>query len=887
MSLAEDRLPEIIKKFERQVFESFHGRLKQFVDAAPDIKSSPETIAAMQFAATYKSGGTEYDVLTLTIADDHYQKILESFFKERGSILFSNDKKIRQEWYTPVNGRACTIRDRTAKPHRTAALSKATSCGHQDWIDTLEKNHFGRYSIWLTVNGLPEDKWDFSLDFFIVLNVNLAPYMPSDIRSTAQEELVKKTFKHDLFRILYSFMEVAGPAVISNALLDNVRLKSMKAAISQVMARNMSHNLGSHVLNNLTDAYALNNENATSEKPYHSSVIANNYKPDDPEDVIKQLAIFNNYVKCRMDYLGDVTFGLPTMQSNIKVYETLFKDLDKVRYLLNNISGLADSFHYELEFRHNGQLLSEEMDTYVAMPNDILGAQAFYNILENVIRNTAKHNQRKDSTRITRFTINFLDNVEIDNTIPWNDSWGFRAAATSLYQVEIYDNLPSDDETVQNQNEKIKESPLDKEFQLRTQSLGMIEMAASAAYLRKLDVVSIADEEFLVSNDLRPYTYNPTNSSAPQLNILKAFNKSGSLGYRFYMLKPAEYLFIGFDTVDRKRRDELRKWGILLISRADFLKEIATTIYNHQFVFYFSNDEVEQKFLDHPTHLSLRKIKLTEKPAHALLQNAIGQEVFKFPELELFVWNTWFEENKGPWQDVQVTGNKNDVKANHYNIIYLNHFQRWEAEWESYQNSVTQHLEPLSSEAQRLLPNYSRGLVGYFNLDTTKSNAIRVRDYKLYEASTSRILVIDERIQRYAKTTYNAEGLKVPFYDIYKASRVTIPESTEAKLDVENFDDTMVAITVDYINATHTQHDFLLIHYSLMERMFKNDLDIISKKLITWSLGTRVIVTSGRGKPKALPKDVCYLNLSPVIKVFTQTRNKYAIFNLLNQARRL
>ena len=86
----------------------------------------------------------------------------------------------------------------------------------------------------------------------------------------------------------------------------------------------------------------------------------------------------------------------------------------------------------------------------------------------------------------------------------------------------------------------------------------------------------------------------------------------------------------------------------------------------------------------------------------------------------------------------------------------------------------------------------------------------------------------------------------------------------------------------------------MLIHYSILERMFnKKDPKDASKKdprinehLKLWAKSKRVVVTSGRGKPTELPEEVCYVNLSPVLNVFTQTRSKYGINYLLNQARK-
>lgn len=80
---------------------------------------------------------------------------------------------------------------------------------------------------------------------------------------------------------------------------------------------------------------------------------------------------------------------------------------------------------------------------------------------------------------------------------------------------------------------------------------------------------------------------------------------------------------------------------------------------------------------------------------------------------------------------------------------------------------------------------------------------------------------------------------------------------------------------------------YILIHYGILERMYRNE-SVITEKLCTWAKGSkRLVVTSGRGAHSlTLPPSVCFANLSSVLYAFTENRNKYIINNLLNQSRR-
>ncbi len=242
----------------------------------------------------------------------------------------------------------------------------------------------------------------------------------------------KELSYQDLYQIMIFFR-----AIVSEELYDKIQETATRAAISQVMARNTSHNIGAHVMNKLIGSIrelalflfddTKTNYKSTELKSLHPDV--ENKLVDNPW-IKKVLATFdaeaqkvrdcdkrnkileerqnffdealkneiNNYVKCRMDYLADISFGTPLMQTNKYAYEDLFKRLDEVRLLLEHISGL-DSFKYKIEFTKNGEPLTTDKDLLVAIPNDILGTQAFYNILENIIRNTAKHSDKSNHNK--------------------------------------------------------------------------------------------------------------------------------------------------------------------------------------------------------------------------------------------------------------------------------------------------------------------------------------------------------------------------------------------------------------------------------------------------------------------------------------------------------
>lgn len=241
----------------------------------------------------------------------------------------------------------------------------------------------------------------------------------------------------------YNVIEPKIEETLINIIINENHKQSIKAAIAQVMARNSSHNIGSHVMNKLVGD--LNNIEIEKFNIYKSDITLDIIHKEKLEGLhgeerkktllLDQLAIFNNYIKCRMDYVSDITYGVPMMQTS-KSAKEIFEDLDKVRLLLENISGLSE-FRYEIKFAPIDQL----KDLILAMPNDVLGCQALYNIIENIIRNTAKHN---DDTALPEngvvFTVVFKEAKYSKNKVSYEQI----NELNSLYEVTIYDNFIKD-----------------------------------------------------------------------------------------------------------------------------------------------------------------------------------------------------------------------------------------------------------------------------------------------------------------------------------------------------------------------------------------------------------------------------------------------------------
>lgn len=829
----------------------------------------------------------------------------------------------------------------------------------------------------------------------------------------------------------------------------DIEQAAIRAAISQVMARNTSHNIGAHVMNKLIgDLSALplfdfsdptkHNYQSTFEKNLQQLHKEVETKLNDDKDLsslpdaqkakvlkhrilLEQISLFNNYVKCRMDYLADVSFGIPLMQTNKLAYAELFKDLDKVRLLLEHISGLSD-FKYKIEFTRNGKKFKDDGgdqdDLLVAIPNDILGTQAFYNILENIIRNTAKHSTNKPD--ITVFTVNFIDEITIKaknengiekevNVVKYckckenlckctkPTKTEVQNALNEFITVEVYDNIPinaSEKYTLKNekdengktekgiyyddlnngeayisaspheigkidwlvysQNKKLNDDIL-KDNKLRSGSLGLVEMDASAAYLRKRPVEFINHRSYEIHYD-ESWSRNSERNRDKEHELrgtncrhfLKAFKKKeisadftteengksttitktgNALGYRFFLHRPAVVLVVTDSVPDNK--DELQKQGIWVKTKIKFEEDLKKgKVYNHEFVLHtgLSSTAVEVEIdveengetkkqktnvpiLEHyKTSLPIRVLKETE--GTITIENLLKKTG---KEIEECCWRMW--GNKLLDDKILDIGNGyNDeaYKDKTVQAVFLDHLYGENGSydgavrWKEYTDKGTYHLEALSSYAQARMPDYNKITKDYtengsytkFQYYVGKINSNIITKLKIGEAVLSKVIVIDERIQEAAK---NRHYMKVPFKDLYDRMNVVIPEKGEINLSDNTYSKELITKIKEYLGLSldddetsqsiqcvlkdSKNTDFILMHYSILERMFdKKEINKKIEEII--AKGINVVITSGRGIPDNLTPKARFVNLSSIITTFTDIRSKYAISYLLNSSRK-
>jgi hypothetical protein len=160
-----------------------------------------------------------------------------------------------------------------------------------------------------------------------------------------------------------------------------------------------------------------------------------------------------------------------------------------------------------------------DRDLIVALPGGVAGRQAFYVILENIIRNAAKH--RRMSTRHLRARQPLTIVVEILDDTDAFGAGGDDIAGAERYQIRIYDNLRLGDGVTDAINRSLQASLLDSRRQLRRSHWGLAEMKIAALYLTQGSVEHLAGPRPVLDKEPIKAIRSPAGTLGYQLSLLK------------------------------------------------------------------------------------------------------------------------------------------------------------------------------------------------------------------------------------------------------------------------------------------------------------------------------------------------------------------------------
>jgi len=402
-----------------------------------------------------------------------------------------------------------------------------------------------------------------------------------------------------------------------------MRRKGIRAAVAAIMARNMSHNIGSHVLNNLADPDITDSfvkrlmELTTKKNDYRSCVRLKDFL----------FSKFQEYLRERMDLVAAIPTNAPiwslSLEAKKDITDRLSEILDFSVDAYNipilskvEISGLfllfdnivhsegikAEKLQFIPRFYEHNKKPKIKEDLKASIYGGVLGTQCFYIILENFIRNSAKFGSNdalgkiktKENPEKLIIYIDFYEN--------WDNDKNYQE---DFIKVELYDNLggwPSKKKTKKGIiEEKIEDvispkldtldpegSLIDEEGKIREGNWGSKEMRIAASYIRGIPIEEI---ETPISGEPDIIKAFPVEDQSRE--NFKTLGGKASLGYRFFLKKPKNILIIS-NREDIKNvcspYQDFKADGIEIVSYNEFETKISK--FTHEFfVLDFRDDE--------------------------------------------------------------------------------------------------------------------------------------------------------------------------------------------------------------------------------------------------------------------------------------------------------
>ena len=356
---------------------------------------------------------------------------------------------------------------------------------------------------------------------------------------------------------------------------DKRRAEAIKSAKAAIMSRNLSHNLGSHVM-----SYLKQNFSSAQEMVANGSlkdVVLPDTEKSKEMPLLVGMGKFISYLQERQDYIATVSTDYIPYPSVVNFKDAIYDELNPdyrfqrhtewkghkpANILLQNIAkseGLSreviEDGSIEVQKENNilikygrfdGLNKDDAESDYnklrqwnFALPGGSMGRQAIFSIVENVIRNAAKHGTRKcGDSLVIRFDIidPFVDTEKMES-----DFKEYKDKVNDLYIVTLTDNVKTSETDIKTINNVITTSFYDEGTDLTASNKGIKEMIISAAWLR----------------DIRIEEQNMGEGMAP---IITARTENGYLQYVFCVPKVKEVAFIVAEDSDEwlgKKRDEV------------------------------------------------------------------------------------------------------------------------------------------------------------------------------------------------------------------------------------------------------------------------------------------------------------------------------------------
>lgn len=364
-------------------------------------------------------------------------------------------------------------------------------------------------------------------------------------------------------------------------LVQKSQSESLKSAKAAIMSRNMSHNLGSHVMfyikqklqsvSKIVDNKVLDNiiPGTLSNIPEIVAKIKENKDIELP--FLVGLGRFINYLQERQDYIATIATDYIPANSTISfkdfVYDELKPELRYQRHHSNSDDAgwksgnlLLDYIAYSEGYRScddieilfgdfNGNTPVKDSNPdkdfqklrefNIAVPGGVIGRQALFSIFENIIRNAAKHSEcRSDNKLVLQLSLlekdsDILANLkaklkksesEIDGEILKNLYFN---NSDKYHFLRIKVDMPNPNGVIDTLVDNLADPYLDDNGVMSETTKGLKEMRISAAWLRgySIDTAIPSNEPPVISIYSELFNKNDENDKRVTLSYILCIQK--------------------------------------------------------------------------------------------------------------------------------------------------------------------------------------------------------------------------------------------------------------------------------------------------------------------------------------------------------------------------
>lgn len=489
---------------------------------------------------------------------------------------------------------------------------------------------------------------------------------------------------------------------------------SIKSAVAAIMARNMSHNLGSHVFyyvrNEISKLAESGDENSLL-TPTHKGLVKFLQYVQERQDFVATITSQDEYffapLNLKLDVLDEITPDAVDKRHNSKPPSTNFV----LKYLVNSesiarhdneiISNLIKEIEIEILFKGNSfkskDATVRAVDFYdidIAVQGGQQSRHAFLIIIENIIRNAAKHGFDKTLSDELKIQLR-IDEIDDNYEIIISDNCMNSSVAKTIIQGYL-DNL--------------KILGTSNEESINREHKGLKEILVCVAWLKGVGLSKV---------------FKPVSGIYD--NLLTVVDVEGNLGYKFTLPVFNKTIEINEkDIIELKSKHSLyKKFGLVYTCAPELLEK--TQKYFSRCVPNTIKRDAHWKYLS--------KIKYD-----SIFHDDLPAIIFERKGIQMDEGLFYFVENE------TELASKVDLLAEKKYILFKNHLAKSDDSLSKFFDAT--NITTLFNGNNPVFVENLSGATYSFNLFQISQNIDRQQEiyYRILEAFCTKIVIIDERL---------------------------------------------------------------------------------------------------------------------------------------------